>query len=216
MTERLRKFFRIRGKTGFLLDEIVAPVVLVQDLTQGPYQAGVTPGAGQSQLTTQVLQPWAYVIMMNDKPGSLTPILSDQFNDRSFSFTQAEIQNNTDEVMEVSLQLVPRAAVIANPTPPAGANSLASIQNSDGTLKIPVEIFAFVNTTIAGGTFLWRGILGDNVNTVGVRRNFDNLIPNITIGPNDALMVTNQLGGGAGAVGTMFLSVRGFYQEQPA
>jgi len=48
LTERLRKFFRIRGKTGFVLDEVVAPVVLVQDLTLGPYQSGVTPAAGET------------------------------------------------------------------------------------------------------------------------------------------------------------------------
>jgi len=214
MSDRLRKFFRIRGKTSFVLDEVVAPVVLVQDLTQGPYQAGVTPAAGQNLLTPG-LAFWSFAILMNDKPGSLAPVLPSQFDGRSFSFTQAEVQNTgviVTALDDLSLQLVPRSAVIAAGAP-SSATNLFSIQNNDGTKTVPVEVFTFPAAFIPGG-ILWRGILGDNTNTLGSRREFENLKPNITIGPNDALVFAS--GNATGTGGNILLSVRGFYQEQPA
>ena len=217
MSDRLRKFFRIRGKTGFVLDEVVAPVVLVQDLTEGPYQAGVTPSAGTVRATpVGAAAGWAIVLLMNDKPGSITPVLDDQFKDRTFSATFAEIQNVSiaagTGIDDIRLRLGTRASVVAAGVPD-GAASLFSIQNNDGSLTVPVELFIYNSVTIAGST-IWRGIIGDNTNTVGSRREFNNVKPNITIGPDDALIF--QSDASPAVTGQIGSSVRGFYQEQPA
>jgi len=218
LTERLRKFFRIRGKTGFSLDEIVAPVVIIQDLTQGPYQAGVSPAAGQNRMApVQTTLGWAFAVVLNDKPGSITPVLGNQFNDRSFSFTWAELQNIglvAADVDDVNLRLVNRSVIVSAGVPDTATN-LISIQNSDGSLRVPVEIFGFETVFVTGaGGILWRGVIGDNVNTDGSRRVFENIQPNITIGPNDALLF-NAIDSPI-ATGEIQLNLRGFYQEQPS
>jgi len=216
LTERLRKFFRIRGKTTFSLDEVVAPVVIVQDLTLGPYQSGVTPAAGQSRLqSTLTDDPFAFAMILNDKAGSITPVLDRQFDERSFSFTWAEILNISllaADLTQIRLVLATRAAVLAAGVP-TGAESLIAIQNSDGSQVIPVEIFTFDSVTITGG-ILWRGTIGDNLNTPGNRQTFDPMQPNITIGPKDALVFTTPTG--QSLQGNIQINVRGFYQEQPA
>jgi len=216
ITDRLRRFFRIRGKTGFQLDEIVVPTVLVQDLTLGPYQAGVTPAAGEARLLTSLGNLWSFAIIMNDKLGSLTPRLGAQFKDRTFSFTWAEIVNidvPASEMASLFLRLSTRADVLAAGIPSA-SSQLISIQSNDGSLKVPVEIFEFGATDIPGAQ-IWRGLLGDNTQTLGSRRTFEIVKPNITIGPDDALVFTTQ---NATAVGgeSVQINVRGFYQEQPA
>jgi len=213
MTERLRKFFRIRGKTGFVLDEVVAPVVLVQDLTVGPYQAGVVPCASESRLSGNNL-PWSIVVLLNDKAGSLTPVLDRQFDNRSFSLTWSDIQNIDILAVDADnfrLQLSTRADVVAMGVP-TQANSFFSIQNNDGKVSVPVEIFQF-DATPATGSIIWRGVLGDNTNALGSRRTWDDIQPNITIGPNDALVFTSPFNPGTGTIQTNY---RGFYKEQPA
>jgi len=215
MSDRLRKFFRIRGKTGFVLDEVVAPVVLVQDLTEGPYQAGVTPAAGALRLTTGALGSFSFAIILNDKPGSITPVLDAQFDNRSFSFTWAEISNVTlpsVDLANLRLRLAKRSDVAAIGVPTTAA-SLVSIQENDGSIAVPVEIFGF-DTALIAGADIWRGLLGDNTNTLGIRREFDNLQPTITIGPDDALLFVATAGVATG--GDIDWAVRGFYQEQPA
>jgi len=191
---------------------MVAPVVLVQDLTAGPYQAGVTPAAGTA-IITALSSSWAAAIVLNDKPGSLTPVLDRQFNGRSFSFTWVELQNVgllAADLSALRLRLVPRATVVALGVP-LGATSLVGIQENDGSQKVPVEIFNY--SAELAGTDIWRGTLGDNQNTPGIRRTFDNIQPNITIGPEDALVFTTAIA--STLTGTLDISVRGFYQEQP-
>jgi len=214
LTDRLRKFFRIRGRTGFQLDEMVAPVVIVQDLTKGPYQAGVSPAAGVERVLTAGGTPWAFAVILNDKAGSITPVLGNQFEGRSFSFTWVEIQNinfPAGELDNIELRLATRAAVLAAGVP-TGAKSLVGIQNNDGSLKLPVEIFTFDSVSIPGAD-LWRGLLGDNTNTLGSRRAFEDVQPNITIGPDDALVFTTATSTFGNEIQ---LAVRGFYQEQPS
>jgi len=216
MTDRLRKFFRIRGKTGFTLDEVVAPVVLVQDLTQGPYQAGVTPAAGEATVTSLAGQAFSFAIILNDKAGSVTPVLGNQFDGRSFSFTWAEIFNIDMPAVDVAsliLRVTTRAEIVAAGVP-QGASSLVSIQNSDGSQKVPVEIFTFDAAGIGGGTPIWRGSLGDNTQTQGRQQTFENIKPNITIGPSDALVLANTVGAVGG--NELQMNLRGFYQEQPS
>jgi len=227
LTDRLRNFFRIRGKSGFQLDEMVAPVVLIQDLTKGPYQAGVTPAAANQTLVPldvgQGALGWAFAIILNDKLGSVTPVLPRQFNGRSFSFTYADVVNREPPILlafmeDVRLRLGNRAAVVAAGIPTA-SRQFANIQTNrpredSQQVTIPVEIFAFNATTVAGST-IWSGNLGDNTNTVGSRKVFEDIQPNITIGPNDALIFSN-LTSPAATGGIVSIALRGFYQEQPA
>jgi len=214
ISDRLRKFFRIRGKTGFVLDEVVAPVVLVQDLTQGPYQAGVTPAAGSvSLITGSGVVGSAAALILNDKAGSVTAILGDQFNGRSFSVTFVEIQNTTasEALPDIALELFPRADVVAAGVPDF-SSVLIDIQENDGTLKVPVEHFTY--TTPTGLTIvspIWRGSMGDNINTLGSRRVYEPE-PKITIGPKDALVFISAI---TAVSQVLRINVRGFYQEQP-
>jgi len=214
-TERLRKFFRIRGKVGLTLDEVIAPVVMVQDLTKGPYQSGVTPAAGQVQWQSATgVVAGSVCLLLNDKAGSLTPVLGRQFDDRSFSVTFIEMQNTTPPLAlydDLGLRLVKRADVLALGVP-IDSGQFTSIQENDGTLGVPVEFFVF--TTIPAGKTFWRGILGDNTNTLGSRRTIDPE-PNVTIGPDDALVLFQNTPLLTNA-GNVKVHMRGFYQEQPA
>jgi len=223
LTDRLRKFFRIRGKSGFILDEVVAPVVLIQDLTLGPYQAGVTPAAANQTLVPLASATgWAFAVILNDKVGSVTPVLPRQFIGRSFSFTYADIVNREPPIIaadmeDVRLRLGNRSAVIAAGIPTA-SRAFANIQTNrrepdSPQVTIPVEIFAF-NAAVVNGSTIWSGNFGDNTNTVGSRKVFEDIQPNITIGPNDALIVSN-LTSPAASAGTVSIALRGFYQEQP-
>lgn len=195
-------------------------MVLVQDLSKGPYQSGVTPGAGTARATISAgAQRWSFAIMLNDKPGSVTPVLPRQFNNRTFSFTMAELQNIDLGALEnddIYLTIVDRATVVAGT--PITADNLISIQGGDKKPPgiIPVEIFTFRTQLGAAFPRIWQGAIGDNTNTLGSRRLFDNIQPNITIGPNEALVFSTNKDQGVGGIFGMFASVRGFYQEQPA
>jgi len=215
LTERLRKFFRIRGKTAFSLDEIVAPVVIVQDLTKGPYQAGVTPAAGTITWTIPggSTEP-SINVLLNDKPGSIVPQLGNQFDGRSFSFTYIEIQQSTDtgaEQLDILLRLGTRANSVLG-TPITATANLFSIQQNDGSLTVPVEMFS-MSGLAASGSNIWRGFLGDNINTLGTLRSIEPN-PELTIGPNDALILLNLAS--PTVTQQVRVSFRGFYQEQPA
>jgi len=213
ITEKVRKFFRIRGKTAFALDEIVAPIVIVQDLSKGPYQAGVTPAAGEINLVAAgTTNPVSVAVALNDKAGSFIEKLGPQFDDRSFSVTHIEIQNQTlaQALLELTLALAKRSDVFAASVPNA-SNVLQSIQNGDGTKPVPVELFNFSAADV-GGTVIWRGLLGDNTNTLGSRRTIDPL-PNVTIGPDDVLVFASN---NAGVPPDVLVHIRGFYQQQPA
>jgi len=196
---------------------MVAPVVIVQDLTKGPYQSGVTPAAGTVDLLLNGINNGAMAIILNDKLGSVTQVLGNQFDGRSFSVTNLEIQSSpldpaVTEVLEaLQLSVAPRANVFAGV--PTSSDQLTSIQENDGSLLVPVEMFAF-STGLSPGSIFWRGLLGDNTNTLGSRRTFDPQ-PELTIGPKDAIIFRH----GILPLTTgqrIIISVRGFYQQQPS
>jgi len=216
ISDRLRKFFRIRGKTSFQLDEMVSPMVLVQDLTQGPYQAGVTPCAGVLTWTVDAVNQSTLSVILNDKKGSPTPVLGDQFVGRSFSVTQLEMQNlGVDILTDLQLRVESRGETTL--AVPDLAASLVSIQNNPGTISVPVEMFGVDAGIGATGQLIWRGTLG-GIGTAPAR-NEESLrvitpTPNITIGPGDAIVLRNATP--LPAQGPVFVSIRGFYQEQPS
>jgi len=219
LTERLRKFFRLRGKTNFMLDEVVVPVAMVQDLTVGPYQAGVSPVAFTMiapQLpgfTNQI------VIFLNDKAGTVAAI-GQEFAGRSFSVTWIEVQlivvmdGTNGPPYDIEVFVIPRSREVANVQPITAAARAISIQNNDGSRTLPVNMLFHDQ----GGLFftddekIWQGILGNNTNTLGSRRTLEPQ-PNVTIGPDDAILI-QMPNGGTGFDANLAISIRGFYQEQ--
>jgi len=219
LTERLRKFFRLRGKTNFMLDEVVVPVAMVQDLTVGPYQAGVTPVA----FTVKFLQLPGFTnqcaVFLNPKAGTIQAI-GDTFKGRSFSVTWIEVQllvrmdGTLGPPYFIEVYLIPRSRELANVQPITAASTAVSIQNNDGSRLLPVQILCH---DMGGLLFLqpekiWEGILGNNTNTLGSRRTIEPQ-PNVTIGPDDAILV-QLLNGGSTFDADLSISLRGFYQEQ--
>jgi len=215
ITDRLRKFFRIRGKTDFALDEMVAPVVIVQDLTVGPYQAGVTPAAGTLSANFLNTGGSAVALILNSKPGSVTEKLDRQFDGRSFSVSWIEIQNAlgvASEIMtDLQLFVAPRSLVFAGV--PTNNATFFSIQENDGSRRVPVELFEFFAGLSPTTGRIWRGLLGDNLNTLGALRIIEPE-PAITIGPEDALVMVSIDSTTLDQV--IRISMRGFYQEQPS
>jgi len=212
LTDRLRKFFRLRGKTGFMLDEVVVPVALVQDLTKGPYQSGITPcGTGFTFRGGLTGNP-ALGIVMNEKPGSLQPLLPN-FQDKTFSLTWlsiAAVAGNTGDI-DLQVFLVPRANLAAQV--PSASRRMISIQNNDGTLTVPVELFEFDTGGIStpSASELWRSTLADPTSATST---FDPVLqyepePNVTIGTKDAIVLV-MLGNSQ----LINVSLRGFYQQQ--
>jgi len=193
----------------------VAPVVLVQDLTKGPYQSGVTPCAGTITWNTIDGAAGSSInILLNDKAGSLTPDLGSQFLGRSFSITWLEIQNVTGagiETVDLMIRVGKRSDTLLGGVP-SDAASLFSIQENDNGLAVPVEMFEFASGA-EGGPNIYRTFLGDNTNTLGSRRQYEPE-PNITIGPGGSIIITNINQPLIGQI--LRVSVRGFYQEQPS
>jgi len=215
ISERIRKFFRLRGKTSFSLDEIIVPVTMIQDLTKGPYQAGVTPCAGEERVFQAAAATTGFTIavMLNDKVGSITPVLPAQFDDRSFSITWMEAINVAtvvDPINDLRIGLQDRATFVAQT--PTGSQQLVSIQNNPGNIVVPVELFSFDDLSIPANQTIIRTSLGNNTNTLGVTRQFEPT-PHITIGPKDVMVVWSP---STNTARNFQLNIRGFYQEQPA
>jgi len=213
VTDRLRNFFRLRGKTSFMLDEVIVPVTLVQDLTKGPYQAGVVPFAGTVVATMNVLATNSVAFVLEPKAGSVTPDILALFKGRSFSLTWLEFQNDTTgDVGALQLHLVSRAAVVALGVPDAVGNPLGIQQNHLDHPPLQANAYNTTAPPTSLGSFIWGGRLGDNLNTTGSRREYEPE-PNITIGPDDALLLLFLNPAFAGGVTINF---RGFYQAQPS
>jgi len=216
LTDRLRKFFRIRGKSAFMLDEVVVPVALVQDLTKGPYQAGVTPcAAGFLMPAGNIALNPSTAVLLQDKPSTLTPVLPGSFDNDTYSMTWVEISseavNLTDQ--EVRMGLINRSALTAFVA--TQAQRLLSIERNDGTQTVPVEMQFYDDPVVLlTSQTLWRGTLaapsGPNVNIATL------LVyepePQITIGPDDVIVFQTVPGG----TNRINISIRGFYQQQPA
>jgi len=215
MTDRLRNFFRLRGKTSFMLDEVVVPVTMIQDLTKGPYQAGVTPFAGNMAAGVTITPgSSSFAFVLEPKAGSQTPTVEvvRSMAGKSFSLTWIEFQNNTaGNLPTLQLHLISRTAWRAQGVLDRVGNPIGIQINH--TVHPPLQIEGYDATVpvTTPDTILWSGTLGDNLNTTGSRREYEPE-PNVTVGPDDALVGVII---GAAAGGTMSVNVRGFYQEQP-
>lgn len=213
LTDRLRKFLRIRGKLPLLLDEVVVPTVLIQDLTVGPYQAGVTPASGSIDLSLTTIVNNTIAVFLQDKPQSITPVLGDQFEGRSFSTTWIDMQAIDPNIIEtVVMELTDRARLVAAGIP-VKQIELISIQENPNGLTVPVAMATFPATTIIPTSGpLWQGRLeGISANNSPTVRIIEP-IPQNTIGPEDVIIVRFISSGAA----QLFFNIRGFYQQQPS
>jgi len=196
-----------------VLDEVVAPVVLVQDLTKGPYQAGVTPCIGTLTWSVLIAGTSSWLLLLNDKIGSVTPDLGIGFAGRSISISWIEIQNSTtaiEAIPDLQLRLGKREnALLGVPTV---SDQMTSILENDGVARVPVEQFN-MSSGVQGGRLIWRGQLGDNLNTLGSRRIIEPE-PQLVLGPRDVLILTTT--NTFTADQALRVNIRGFYQEQPS
>jgi len=114
LTTRLRNFLRIRGRVRLQLDETVVPTVQVQDLTRGPYIAGVQPAAGT--LVSSGTVGGQTVIFLN--PTATLPMVAslaadDRFAGVSFSITALELRQRVAGLSRYRVGIVPRTLLTA-------------------------------------------------------------------------------------------------------
>lgn len=206
ITDRLRKFLRIRGRVRLSLDETVVPTVQVQDLTAGPYQAGVQPAAASSAQNFTIGRQM--VIYLNPDAG-LVPA-ADLTTDTRFlgrSFTLESLMFISDAVAEIRVGLVPRGSLLAATI--TAVKSLIRVQDGNGIATVPVQmgvipaipfvIFPAVQE-FWSGQFLLREPL--NVNAAP---------PPTTIRSSEVIVIEAIINSG-----NMDVNVRGTWQEQPS
>lgn len=215
LTTRLRNFLRIRGRVRLQLDETVVPTVQVQDLTVGPYQAGVTPSGVSINMGGAVGRQ--FVVFLN--PDTAIPPAADltediRFIGRSFSITGMQLINRTVNLGRIRVGLIPRGSLGA-PTLSA-IKQLIPIQNGNGLQRVPVVVGTIIAIPFAifpAAQEIFRGELYPNVGAGAVG---PTIIPagdpEITLESTDVLIVEELLGIGGGV---MDFSLRGVYQEQP-
>ena len=206
LTTRLRNFFRIRGRLQLMLDEVVVPTVQVQDLTVGPYQAGVLPAAG-----TQVDVGGAghqMVIMLSPSLALVPPLINtdDAFIGRSFSITELEIRQRAAGLSRLRIGTVPRGVALAATF--TVAKNLLNVQQGGGLQPVPVVIYnvpaiPFVVFPVVQEWFHAESILATQNVEVPTER------PETTIDRATALVIEFPLANVLSDV-----NVRGIYQEQ--
>jgi len=207
VTDRLRRFFRIRGRSSFQLDEIVVPVTMIQDLSKGPYQAGVSPASGHDTLASGIGNQLAILI----NPNQTLPIQANLANDinfigRSFTITGLQVAGQDGSNIRCRVGLVPRANVTAaNVSTIQGVNKT---QDTPGFPPVPVVIvgvvaIAFIIFPAVQETWQMGQV---------PREPLSMIIPpqGITIRSTEALVLETPV-----ASGVLDVNVVGFYQEQP-
>lgn len=212
LTDRLRKLFRITGRTRFALDETVVPVVVVQDLTVGPYQAGVIPAAGT--ISFQTLTAGSQVaIMMNPGSVALLDTETDEFRGRSWTTDILELLNRSAEFLVWSAFIVDRNTAIPPIAVPASIVSLVETQlNRFGDRRVPVVLAEYPGGLIV--TPAAKRIWQQATNSTGTARDSFRLPPGIVLGPTEALVFDNPFG--PAAASNAILNASGIYQPQPA
>jgi len=217
VTDRLRNFFRLRGKTTFMLDEVVVPVTMVQDLTKGPYVAGVTPAAAEINVTVDIINQAGVAILLNTKVGSLIPTaaIKQPLAGKSFSVKSIEWQNTGAAVPRAFLLYINRTqleGIVAVPTISRGFNKIL-FGGAGGiiTKQVSAEMFVWEDTTglvTSTNQRIWSGELAASPG-IGSLRIFEP-DPPATIGPEDALILLMD----AATAAPSRLIVRGWFNEQ--
>ena len=207
LTDRLRRFLRLRGRVRLQLDETVVPTVQVQDLTVGPYQAGVSPCAGTTPPFNAVVGS-QFLILIN--PDATLPVdlpaVGPDLTGRSFT-AESLIASSTASNISMRVGLVPRgslgAATLTN------LQSLLLTQEGSGINTVPVVIanvpavvfviFPAVQEFFRGG----QNIGANNVLEIPLPRGLTIAGPQVVV--LESLIASNALS----------ISVSGFYQQLP-
>lgn len=218
LTDRLRKLFRIVGRTRFTLDETVVPVVVVQDLTQGPYQAGVLPAAGGLIWDNLLVGGSQCVILLNpDDVALLLNLAFLDFEGRSWTSESLTVWNrSTNFLASVQVHITRRDLL---PGPAGDIHQLVQTQQNlpadipttpPGAHVVPVVLAEFP----AGGIVVNADQLIMEGNVGAVTSATDRLtIPPFILGPAEMLVVTSVTGPVAN--NSMFLNASGFYKQEP-
>jgi len=216
LTDRLRNFLRIRGRVRLQLDETVVPTVQVQDLTKGPYLAGVQPCAGTFNQVKPIGPPTQFVIYLNPD-GAIPPaanLTTDiRFIGRSFTLQSLSMTPRSAVQYRWRVGLVPRALMLGATI--GATRQLISVQNGRGILdRVPVVIGSIVAIpfVIFGATsefFQQSG--GFDVASFSIPVDVPTLNPGTTITSEQVIVIEEVIGG----VGVPDINVRGVYQSQP-
>ena len=208
ITNQLRDFFRLRGRTKFQLDETVVPIVLLKDLSpalgQIPASSSVTwsnPAAGGGQVAL-LLNPDAATLQLR------LPELA--FEGRSFTSGAMEIINRSSPVVlfDVSVHIVSRNNVLAPGPPTAIVQLTQTEENATGLRQVPVVLASFAagGIAFAAQQLIYRNHIAAAV-TFG--DNFE--LPPFTIGPDEAVLIT----AATAAAASLFANIHGSYDPQP-
>lgn len=213
LTDRLRRFLRIRGRVKLQLDEIVVPTVQVQDLTVGPYLAGVEPCAGNFAIAIPAAAPSQFVIYLN--PDAAIPPVADlttdvRFIGRSFTMESLMLSQRGSVNYRWRIGLVPRGLMLGATL--GTTKQLLSVQDGAGILNpVPVVIGAIIAVPFvlfaAPNEFFSATQVGVPEIPIEMPSR-----PGTTI-TTEQVIVCEQVNAGAG---TMDLSIRGTYQSQPS
>lgn len=206
ITDRLRNFFRIRGRTRFTLDETVVPVVQLQDLSTAPYQAGVTPAAGT--IVNSGTAGGQVVIFLN--PDATIPMAANldedpRFIGRSFNIQSLELRQRALGLVRYRVGSVPRAIVTGATI--TVMRRLVNVQVGTGISFVPVvlAVVPAIPFVIFPSTSEWHHAESlDASQLVKIPQ-----IPITTIDRFNALIIEELLAGSL-----VDVSVRGFYQDQ--
>lgn len=212
LTERLRRFLRIRGRVRLSLDETVVPTVQVQDLTRGPYLAGVEPCAGNLVLVSPAGAPSQWVIYLNPDAALLpaADLTTDlRFVGRSFTVQSLYISQRTSVNYRYRVGLVPRGIMLGGTF--TVTKQLLSVQDGAGVLDtVPVIIGTIVAAPFVPFAAPNEFFTATNNGVPEIPIVMPSL-PGTTITTEQAIVI-EQVNAGAG---TSDLNIRGTYQTQP-
>lgn len=214
ITDQMRRFFRIRGRSKFQLDETVVPVVLLKDLDTGPFQAGAIPcalavdvatSAGGTSQTAILINANAVAISLGDLADDLA------FVGRSFTLERLTVFNRSGSARgNLLLQPVLRS-IVAAALAPTTLELLFPVQGGTGISTVPVLAAGYPAAGIILTTpNIWRGgaivggTLGDQIE-IPVPRG-------TVIDTQNAIIFTDT----TGTAGSLTLMIQGVYNFEPA
>lgn len=218
LTTRLRNFLRIRGRLRLSLDETIVPTVQVQDLTVGPYIAGVTPASGTLVFPALAAGGNQAAILLNPDATTLLVTLPPlPFEGRSWSFDYIELINRTGSYLgTIKVYALDRLTVFTIPGSETAITRLVNIQGDPlrGFLppQVPVVQAAFPGTILTNVASEIATVSLNAQGNAGSVHRIDGR-PAITIGPNDSIVIHSL--SSPIADGFVQMNLRGFYQEQP-
>ncbi len=210
ITDRLRRFLRIRGGVRLSLDETLVPTVQVQDLTKGPYQAGVSPAAGT--IVSPGTVGGQVLLYINPDAGAVIQATLEndtRFIGRSFSLTAIELKARTAGAARYRVGTVPRDIITGATL--TTRKALVNVQQGNGLLIVPVIL-----ATVTAIPFVLFSTVSEWFHSQQLGDISAAAIPiPIPSSPATVIDITTALIIEETVAGALFdVNVRGFYQEQ--